>query len=220
MADTGIGIPFDKQDSIFEVFTQADGSTTRKYGGTGLGLAVTRQLVRLLEGNISLFSEVGKGSTFKLVVPADIIVPKEQANSSYTLNPDEYTGRFSGRVLVVDDAPANQTLLKCILDKLGFTSTIAADGLQAMDAVTNQEFDLVLMDMQMPNMNGFETTKRLQAFGFKNPVIAMSASLMNEDEEKCRQIGCDDYISKPINHSALIEIICRYIKPAVQLQNV
>lgn len=218
--DTGIGIPLDKQDSIFEVFTQADGSTTRKYGGTGLGLAVTRQLIRLLGGNISFFSEAGKGSAFTVIVPVDVIIEKDNKNTSKNINPEEYTGRFSGRALVVDDTPSNQALIKCILEKLGFIVTIAADGLQAMDAVASQEFDIVMMDMQMPNMNGFETTKRLHNFGFKNPIIAMSASMMNEDEEKCRRIGCDDYISKPIDHSALIKAICRFIKPAVQLQNV
>ncbi|OHB50770.1 MAG: hypothetical protein A2Y10_01730 [Planctomycetes bacterium GWF2_41_51] len=218
VTDTGIGIHLDKQDSIFEVFTQADGSTTRKYGGTGLGLAVTRQLVRLLGGNISLFSEVGKGSTFTLIVPADIVITEDNKHSD--VDEEGYTGRFSGRVLIVEDTPLNQTFIKCILEKLGFTATIASDGLQALDAVNTQEFDLVLMDMQMPNMNGFETTKRLHAFGFKNPIIAISASLMNEDEEKCRQAGCDDYVAKPIDRAYLIKTICKYIKPAAQFQNV
>lgn len=217
VTDTGIGIPQDKHDSIFEAFTQADGSTTRKYGGTGLGLAVTRQLSRMLGGDIVFSSEEGKGSAFSLIVPADIVTAGNKNNSHY--NNEEYNGRFAGRILVAEDSPTNQTLIRILLEKLGLNVTIAADGLEAVDAVGNQEFDLIFMDMQMPNLNGFETTKKMHSLGVKCPIIAMTASLMREDEKKCLQVGCDEYVAKPIDRRLLIKVICKYLTPA-ELQKV
>ncbi|MEN6385579.1 MAG: response regulator [Phycisphaerales bacterium] len=210
VADTGIGIPTDKHDAIFEAFTQADGSMTRKYGGTGLGLAVTRQLVRLLGGNISLKSEVGKGSEFSLTIPCDAI----SIRAPHHKDDKEFRGRFTGKLLLVEDAPANQEFMRSILEGLGFKVMIASDGLQAIEISQSAEFDLVFMDMQMPNMNGYDATKKLHVMGFKKPIIAMTASLMNEDERKCLQAGCDDYISKPIDRGQLVTMLCKFFTPA------
>ena len=221
ITDTGIGIPADKQSNIFEVFMQADGSTTRKYGGTGLGLAVSRQLIRLMGGDITFTSQEGKGSTFTITVPANSVKVKNQ-ESSQTNNSgeenEEYNGRFSGRILVVEDSPTNQTLIKILLEKLGFVVTIASDGCEAVNAVNGQEFSLIFMDMQLPNMNGYDATKKLHNLGVKTPIIAITAGLMNEDEDKCLQTGCDDYLPKPINRSNLIKTICKYMAPAATVQ--
>jgi signal transduction histidine kinase len=211
VSDTGIGIAAEKQDTIFEAFTQADGSMTRKYGGTGLGLAVTRQLVRLLGGTMDLKSEEGKGSTFTMTIPADVVAVSRNHNQQDNA---EYNGRFSGKILLVEDGPANQIFMKSIFEELGFKVMIASDGLQAVEAAKNAEFDLVLMDMQMPNMNGYEATKKLHSIGFKKPIIAMTASLMNEDERKCLQAGCDDFIAKPIERGRLIKMLCKFMTPA------
>lgn len=212
VTDTGIGIPADKHDAIFEVFTQADGSMTRKYGGTGLGLAVTRQLAKLLGGSIKFTSEEGKGSTFILSIPADVVHTCRKASSHDVIK--EYNGKFSGEILVVEDSPANQLFLRRTLEKLGFTVSVTADGLQAIEAVQTEKFDLILMDMQLPNMKGFEVTKKLHSMGFKIPIIAMTASLMHEDEQQCRQAGSDDFIAKPIDCGLLIKVLCKYITQA------
>jgi len=211
VTDTGIGIPVEKQAGIFEAFTQADGSTTRKYGGTGLGLAVTRQLIKMLGGFISLVSKEGQGSTFTVTIPATIT---DNGHKESRKDIEEYNGKFSGRVLVVDDVPTNQAFLRGILDKLGFSVTVASDGFEALEVINKQEFDLIFMDMQMSNMNGFQTTKKLHSLGVKSPIIAMTASLMNEDEEKCIQVGCSGYLAKPIDYGRLVKAISKYKAPA------
>jgi signal transduction histidine kinase len=209
VSDTGIGIPADKHEAIFEVFTQADGSMTRKYGGTGLGLAVTRQLAKLLGGSIEFVSEVGKGSKFTLLIPADIIhtTPKTQKHDELK----EYNGRFTGKVLVVEDSPANQLFVQNALERLGFTTIIVSDGQQAVDAAAIDKFDLFLMDMQLPTMTGFEATRQLRSNGITAPIIAMTAS---EDRNKCLQVGCNDFIAKPIDCGVLIQLLCKYASPA------
>jgi signal transduction histidine kinase len=209
--DTGIGIPADKHDAIFEVFTQADGSMTRKYGGTGLGLAVTRQLAKLLGGNIELVSEVGKGSTFTLLIPADVIHKDHNHRVAGRDELREYSGKFSGKVLVAEDSPANQLFLHNTLEKLGFSVSIVSDGQQAVEALSLDKFDLILMDMQLPTMTGFDAMQKLRGSGIQTPIIAMTAS---EDEIKCRQAGCDDFIAKPIDCNLLINILCKYLTPA------
>ncbi len=209
VTDTGIGIPADKHDAIFEVFTQADGSMTRKYGGTGLGLAVTRQLAKLLGGSIQLTSEEGKGSTFTLLIPADAVHTHHKTSSHEDVR--EYNGKFSGKVLVVEDSPANQLFLNNTLEKLGFNVSIVSDGQQAVGAASTEKFDLILMDMQLPNMKGTEATQKLRSRGYNKPIIAMTASLIKDDEEECMQSGCDDFLAKPIDCGLLIKMLCKYM---------
>lgn len=218
VSDTGIGIPADKHEAIFEVFTQADGSMTRKYGGTGLGLAVTRQLARLLGGGIELTSQVGKGSTFTLLIPAeDIHTSRKKAGFAEI---KEYSGKFCGKVLVAEDSPANQLFLHNTLEKLGLNVSIVSDGRQAVEAAGIDKFDLILMDMQLPGMTGFEATQKLRSRGIQTPVIAMTASLQNEDELKCRQAGCDDFLAKPIDCNMLIHVLSKYFAPAETVHTV
>ena len=227
VTDTGVGIPSDKLATIFDSFTQADGSTTRKYGGTGLGLAITKQLAILMGGDINVTSESGKGSTFTLIIPAVVTADENEEHPNFvdtqTVKDDdsekcEPDKRFSGRVLVVEDSQTNQTLIKILLEKLGFVVTIAEDGFGAVEAVKSQEYDLIFMDMQMPNMNGYEATRKLRSLGVNTPIIAMTAN-MHEDESKCLALGCNDYISKPIDKEYFLTIISKYVTAAGTVAN-
>jgi signal transduction histidine kinase len=224
VSDTGIGIPRDKLNSIFEAFTQADGSTTRKYGGTGLGLTITKQLAGLMGGSISVESELGKGSTFRFFMP--VIMPEKlnvENTGSFSSEASEKTFQqdaqnskteFSGRALVAEDGQANQTLIKLILEKLGFVVTLAADGIEAIDAAKNQHFEIIFMDIQMPKLNGYDAVKRLRSLGVNTPIIAMTAGLGNEDEKQCVAAGCDGFILKPIDKTRLIELLKEHLSIA------
>ena len=156
--DTGIGIPKDKQKEIFEVFVQADGSTNRKYGGTGLGLAITKQLAELLGGELTVTSEVGTGSVFSIAIPAGLDVTKQSHLDIHATHTDpriaetEQSG-FFGHILVAEDAPTNQVLIKSLLERVGLQVTIVEDGNQTLQKVLTQQFDLIFMDIQMPNMH-------------------------------------------------------------------
>jgi signal transduction histidine kinase len=214
ITDTGIGIPADKLDILFESFTQADGSTTRKYGGTGLGLAITKQLADLMGGNITVESEAGKGSTFRLVIPANTADGRHNDYENFAASQEvekEAETSFSGRVLVAEDSATNQVLIKPLLEKLGFVVTIAQNGLEVIEAVKNQHFELILMDMQMPEMNGYNATKKLRGLEVKTPIIAMTANVDEEDKEECLRAGCDDYISKPIDRTHLVNVISNHL---------
>jgi signal transduction histidine kinase/HPt (histidine-containing phosphotransfer) domain-containing protein len=216
--DTGIGIKAENQQRIFESFAQADNSTTRKFGGTGLGLAITKQLTGLLGGKLSVTSEVGKGSVFTLTIPANIDVRNQPSLDRYNLSglfgenqKEAEPARFSGRILVAEDAKTNQALIKLVLEQLGLEVIIAEDGAEAVDKALDQSFNLIFMDMQMPNMNGYEATAMLRNKGIAVPIVALTAHAMNEDAEKCINAGCDDYMSKPIDRARLIHILNKYL---------
>jgi len=214
--DTGIGIPGDKQDKIFEEFAQADGSDTRKFGGTGLGLSITKNLVELIGGSLRLTSEVGKGSVFSLVMPLGMDVEQsaldmnDLADTSDTPAKTEQIN-FSGGVLVAEDNPSNQVLLKHLLEKKGLEVTIVGDGKIAVDECRARSFDLIFMDMQMPNMNGYEATRALRKQGVETPIIACTANAMKGDDKKCIDAGCDGYIAKPIGLKELQKILTDYL---------
>ena len=215
--DTGIGIAEDKIDIIFDSFTQADGTMTRRYGGTGLGLAITKKLCELMGANVSVHSKENEGSVFSILLPIGVesIVMKTCVWNKYeTIDElDEFSqiekgmSMFSGKVLVAEDNPSNQKLITILLQKMGLEVSIADDGQMAVDQCASNTFDLILMDMQMPNMNGYEATRQLRDQGLTTPIIAVTANAMMGDEEKCIEAGCDGYISKPINRSNLTEII-------------
>jgi len=220
--DTGIGIPRHRQQAIFESFTQADGSSTRQYGGTGLGLTITQQLVELLNGQLTLTSEPGKGSVFSLTIPTGVDMTGQSL-----LDQDDVIAQggdgpgkteptlFSGRVLVAEDVKTNQILMESMLRKMGLEITLAADGQQVLQERLSQSFDLVLMDMQMPHMNGYEATQALRQQGDRTPVVAVTANAMRGDAEKCMAAGCDDYLTKPIDRQELLDIVAKYL-PAQQ----
>jgi PAS domain S-box-containing protein len=222
--DTGIGIELDKQKLIFEAFTQADYTTTRKFGGTGLGLVITRNLVKLLGGKISLTSKLGEGSTFSLTIPAGVDVGKGPMMTEF--NPVltrareslDISTQFSGKILVVEDDSASQKTILAILNKLGLETDIANNGKQAVQKATKKLYDLILMDMHMPNMNGYEATKSLRKQGLTIPIIALTASVMKNDLDKCLTAGCDLFLSKPVNRKKLLETLAKYL-PSSELKN-
>lgn len=216
--DTGIGIAPERLENIFEQFTQAHQLQNRSRRGTGLGLAITKKLATLLGGTVSVKSKVGAGSTFTLVIPAGVDAQSQQTYNKHgqitnlrTEKKAPIEKRFKGHVLVAEDTPTNQTLIRLLLEKLGMTVVMTQDGNEAVKAALSQEFDLVLMDIQMPHMNGYDATKQLRKQGYNKPIIAVTAHAMQGDKEKCLAAGCDDYISKPIDRNQLTEILTKYI---------
>ncbi len=216
--DTGIGIPEDKHELIFELFTQADGSTTRKFGGTGLGLSITRSLITSMGGDLTIKSKPAEGSTFTLTLPARIDINKQklldrQNTNEYDnkQNNFEYIGA-TGKVLIAEDTKTNQILLNALLQKVGVENiTFVNDGLEALDAIEKEEFELILMDIHMPNMNGYEATRIIRERNIKTPIIAITANAMKGDADKCIEAGCDDYLSKPIESHKLYQKVKKYM---------
>jgi CheY-like chemotaxis protein len=219
--DTGIGIPEDKLSLIFESFTQADSAMTRKYGGTGLGLAITKRLVTLLGGHISVASTEGKGSAFAFEIPTGVqwpdmnvpvwnkYLPVDEINE--TLETEKGHVMYNGKVLVAEDNPSNQKLIAILLRKMGLDVVLVDDGLQAVEQCGQQTFDLILMDMQMPRMNGYDAVRQLRSQGVQTPIIAVTANAMSGDDQKCIDVGCDGYLSKPIDRKKLEELIGQYL---------
>jgi PAS domain S-box-containing protein len=230
VSDTGIGIPSNRQDSLFSLFTQVDGSTTRKYGGTGLGLAISRQLTELMGGKIGLESEVGNGSTFWFTATFEMQpagpgasdeisaeIDGEKANERFASEPAiSENGKRKIRILVVEDNPVNQKVASAMLKKMGFKADIAAGGQEGINALQIIPYDMVLMDCQMPEMDGYEATRRIRnsASGAINPsipIIAMTAAAMQGDREKCIQAGMNDFIAKPVLITELAEMLTRWL---------
>ncbi len=221
--DTGIGIAEQDQEKIFHEFTQAAVVRSQKSAGAGLGLTITKKLINLLEGDIYLKSEIGAGSVFSLVVPVGLDVKSQPVFNKYDqlkrIRKEEVPVkgvRFSGRVLVAEDTPTNQTLIKLLLTKLGLQTEIAENGEQALEMAMSEDFDVVLMDIQMPHMNGYDATRKLREAGFSKPIIAVTAHAMRGDREKCLAAGCDDYISKPIDRKRLVKMLKAYLGPQSQ----
>ncbi len=209
--DTGVGIKEEVLDKLFNEFTQADGSTTRKYGGTGLGLAIVKQLVEMMQGQFGVESTPGEGSIFWFRIPLEI--SKEQSIKQLEVQEPEQKGKLSGHVLLVEDNPINQMVAQKMLEKIGITSTLAGDGQEALNMLEQGEFDAVLMDCQMPVMDGYEATQRIrqQDVLLKLPVIAMTANVMEGDREKCIQAGMNDYIGKPVVEADLKKTLARWL---------
>ena len=214
--DTGIGIPRDKQKAIFDAFVQADGNTNRKYGGTGLGLTISRQLAELLSGELSVTSQAGEGSVFSFAIPAGLDVTKQSRldlNASHTsprkAEMEQFV--FSGNILVAEDVATNQALMKSLLEKMGLKVTIAEDGNEALQKALTGQFDLIFMDMQMPRMDGYQATKALRTQGITTPIVALTANAMIGDGQKCIEAGCDDYLTKPIERRELRRIAAKYL---------
>ena len=216
--DTGIGIPADKHGVIFEQFIQADGASTRKYGGTGLGLAVTKRLVRQMGGQIQVDSELGRGSTFTILLPVECsfdvsLEPESLAHDQDSTEIPIPIG-LTGHILVVEDCHSNATLVKTMLEYCGFDVEVVEDGRLAVEAVNRQDYDVVLMDIQMPNMDGYEATRTLREQGHRLPIIALTANATSEDRDRCLQAGCDGYLCKPFKHHQLIALIQKYLQPS------
>ncbi len=208
--DTGIGIPEDKLEHIFESFEQASNDTSRKYGGTGLGLAIFKKLVELQGGTIEAKSELGKGSSFGFVMNFGKTNIETDVKEEVVIRKD--AGK-NVKVLVAEDNVLNQLLIKILLEELGFEFDIADNGKVAIDKLKEDKYDVVLMDMQMPEMNGFETTQYIRdEMKSSIPIIALTADVTSLDIDKSKAIGMNDYLSKPIDDKLLYSKIMQYVK--------
>lgn len=218
VVDSGIGMDAEQIEKVFEPFKQADSSTTRKYGGTGLGLSLSTQLAQALGGSLSVQSEPGHGSRFKLTVATgsrdDLClvynekhIPAQEPTTVESL-PD---ATLTGTTLLVEDNPDNQQLLSMLLRRLGVEVTLAENGRVAVEKANAEVFDLVLMDMQMPEMDGMEAVRILRAQGYKKPIVALTANAMKEDRERCLAAGCNDFLTKPVERDRFYEVVSSYM---------
>jgi PAS domain S-box-containing protein len=213
--DTGIGIPQDRINSLFQPFSQLDMSASRKYGGTGLGLVISKRLVELMGGNIWVESELGSGSTFHFTIVAGVPL------NGYHLPTAERTPRACARtdqlsslkLLLAEDNLINQNVALRMLKKLGIEADVAINGLEVLEALERQNYDIVLMDVQMPEMDGFEASKAIrERWRERAPrIIAVTAHAMEEDRQRCIEAGMDDYISKPVRIEDLAEMLYKYV---------
>jgi ammonium transporter, Amt family len=237
--DTGIGMTEYQINRLFEPFNQADTATSRKYMGTGLGLALGKRLAGMLGGDITFSSAQGHGSTFIFTMntgPLDGVRMMQIGNmfEDLSASTEDFapspTPQFSGRILLAEDGLDNQRLLALILRKAGLQVHIANNGKEALEKVTaemnknlgegalNPPFDIILMDMQMPEVDGYEATWRLREMGYAAPIIALTAHAMDYDREKCLGAGCDEYLTKPIDRESLFSVIERYIPQQTEVQ--
>ena len=228
VVDTGVGMTEEQVSQLFRAFTQADASTTRRFGGTGLGLAISKQLAELLEGNLSLVdTEEGVGTRFRLTVatgpldgvkmlddPASACVDDTAAGKT---TPPGQSDLEACRILLAEDGPDNQRLVAHVLTKAGGQVVVVENGRLALDVALDardegQPFDVILMDMQMPVMDGYVATAELRSKGYTGPIIALTAHAMVSDREACLRAGCDDYATKPIDRGKLIEVIRKHAR--------
>ncbi|MDP1985804.1 ATP-binding protein [Phenylobacterium sp.] len=217
VADTGIGIPLDHQDTIFDKFVQADASNTRRSGGTGLGLAICRDLVALMGGKISFQSQPGVGTTFTLALPMPRIAPVSAADLAAVQPPAE--GVRGRRILIVDDNGANRMVLKTLLESQGLNCGQAADGHEAVQAWSDGGWDLVLMDIHMPGMDGMDATKAIRAAELetgrpRTPILALTASVMIHETQLYLGIGMDGVAAKPVQLGPLMRQIEQALRVA------
>jgi len=210
VTDTGIGIPEDKVAQIFENFHQATSSTSRIYGGTGLGLAIVKQLVEAQGGTISVTSKPDEGSVFSFI----LTYRKTNAEATSEIEAEELDVEFKNlKVLVAEDIPLNQLLMKTLLDDFGFERDIAENGKIAIEKLKEKQYDIVLMDLQMPEMNGFEATEYIRTVMNSNiPIIALTADVTTVDLAKCKAVGMNDYIAKPVDERLLYSKIVGLVK--------
>ena len=220
VSDTGIGIPAEKQELIFQPFSQVDESNTRSFGGTGLGLAIAKQLVEAIDGSIEVVSAVGEGSTFSLRVPL-ARTEKEDPKLTTAETPDSATPRKSHlSILLVEDDPINQEIIKrfILLDK--HQLVCVNNGQQALETLQMKHFDLILMDCQMPVMDGFEATRAIRhskTYQHRDtPIVALTALAMSGDEERCIEAGMDAYVTKPVSKEKLMRLIEKWSSPRLR----
>jgi PAS domain S-box-containing protein len=228
VSDTGIGLSEDQIGMLFQPFSQVDASANRRYSGTGLGLAISKRLAKLLGGDITVASLPGKGSTFSLTIATGCLTTA--AGSSREAMPVTVGGpaveaslqaaipsaKLECRVLLAEDGPDNQRLISLILRKVGAEVVVVDNGRAAVDLVLSElqserAFDIILMDMQMPVMDGYEATRVLRSSGYSGPIIALTAHAMREDRQKCLDYGCDDYVSKPIDRAVLLNAVAAHV---------
>ena len=225
ICDTGIGMTPEQQAKIFQPFVQADSSVTRNFGGTGLGLTISKQIIESMGGQLTVSSKPGEGSIFSFKIDlkptanAPLITHSQYQTKLKTVQGTvrKVTTLPAGNILLVDDGLANRKLIKLILEKAGCSITEAVNGKEAYDLALAGDFDVVLMDMQMPVMDGYEATSKLRQAGYKKTVIALTANTMLGDKEKCRKAGCDDFIPKPVEIDSLLQTLVPYLSHLPQV---
>jgi len=227
--DTGIGIARDQTRRLFEPFAQADTSSTRRYGGSGLGLTISKHLAELLGGGITVDSQPGAGSEFTLTVPLEVApqhvsVGECRHAGGRTLGdstvPEATTLGFPCRILLAEDGPDNQRLISLLLERAGAEVTLVENGRQALEhglqaEREGQPYDLILMDVQMPEMDGHVATARLREAEYRGPIVALTAHTMKDDRKKCLEAGCDGYLGKPIRRDALVAAVIRWARKPI-----
>ena len=213
--DTGIGIAPEQQSMVFDAFAQADASHSRKYGGTGLGLTISRQLIELMGGTLALESVPCAGSTFWFDIPFEPGTRIDEPSARHTHS------RLQGHVLLAEDNAVNREVARAALESFGLRVSVAGNGLKALEAVSGEHFDLVLMDCQMPEMDGFEATRRIRAaeasgaHGSRRlPIVAVTAGAVEGDRERCLAAGMDDYLAKPFRQAALHALLGKWLGAA------
>ena len=221
VCDTGIGMTEEQAARIFEPFTQADGSTSRRFGGTGLGLTISKRLATLLGGDIHVRSQAGEGSTFSVWVDAGPLGDAEMIDALPDLDAEDLESKptaevhLTGRILLAEDGLDNQELLSMHLRRAGAEVVVAANGRIAVQLASAPapagKFNLVLMDMQMPELDGYEATRELRAMGFKLPIVALTAHASPEERPRCLAAGCTDFLGKPITREQLLALAARYL---------
>ncbi|HXY34556.1 MAG TPA: ATP-binding protein [Planctomycetaceae bacterium] len=228
VVDTGIGMTPDQISRLFQPFTQADTSTTRQFGGTGLGLAISRRLAEMLGGSIKVSSVPGAGSTFQVLLPAPPLAENAEDapisnNSSLRAQPagPNHKPLAGRRLLLAEDAPDNQRLIMYVLGRAGADVTLAENGAIACQLTLaasdeGQPFDVVLMDMQMPIVDGYQAVTRLRQAGYHEPIIALTAHSMGSDRQACLDAGCDEFATKPIDRTKLIALVDDYCQRAAR----
>jgi PAS domain S-box-containing protein len=216
--DTGIGLTTDQQATLFTPFTQADTSTSRKFGGTGLGLSITKQLLEMMSGTISVNSIHNKGSVFTVELDTSsstgftMLSSVEQSTNDFVQKENNSTlPTLKGKILIAEDVAANRRLLEVILRKTDLEIVFALNGREAIEATTKNNFDLILMDMQMPEVDGFEATKEIRSKNKKVPIIAFTANALNEDIIRTQEAGCNSHLDKPLDRKQFIETLMLYL---------
>ena len=224
VTDTGIGIPEDRQEDIFQSFAQADLSTTRKHGGTGLGLTICKKLVEMMGGHINVTSKPGNGSTFAFMITFKHGDKNMIRTENTFINLDQFkTKTHNLKILLVEDNLVNINIAKQFLNKMGHNTVAAMNGKEALDILSKDNFDIVLMDVEMPEMNGIEATKHIRdgKAGQDNeniPVIAMTAHVLNEFKNDCLLAGMNDFVSKPVNFYQLGVILNNYSSSPLKME--
>jgi len=224
VSDTGIGVAPEVQERLFQAFAQGDASTTRKYGGTGLGLAICKQLVTTMHGDIGVESSLGGGSTFWFTVE----LAKQSTNAALPMAQEPVEGELAAkdrpgrgqRILIAEDNVVNQRVLAYELRQLGYSADTVADGCEVLEALSRIPYSVILMDCHMPELDGYETTRRIRAAGGHQPyIIAITANAMQGDKEVCLAAGMDNYVSKPVRTPELRAALQKALPPSVESIN-
>jgi two-component system sensor histidine kinase EvgS len=218
VSDTGVGIPEDRREIIFDSFEQGDTSFTRKYGGTGLGLAICRHLVQHMDGTLTVESTEGEGSRFDVTLPLDIHNGLHADTNGKTASvaaagPAAFRSTCTGRVLVAEDNPVNMLVIRSLLQKMGFRVVEVQTGREAVEKTETDAFDLIFMDIHMPEMDGLDATRAIrsaQGSGRRTPIVALTADAMEQDRDRCLAAGMDHYLSKPFTQDQLAEAVGRF----------